>query len=404
MKICILSHTFPRFHGDTPAPFMENLANALAGEGHEIFVLLPYDKKFKTNAKRSYKLVTYRYTFLDSFHILGYSREFDYGKNLRLATYVLGPFLILFGVIALIRVVARKKIDVISSHWIIPSGFIAAVATLFTRTPYTVSIPGSDIYLGGKNFLFRAMTAFAANRASFVLSDNAAFMNQLLALGIKPKRRKIIVYGADAGKFVPTKKDLKVLKSFDLDSSQPIILAVGRLVPKKGFIYLVKAMPLVLKHFPRAKLVIVGDGEQRAPITEEINKLNISSSVVLAGTINYNDLPKYYNLGDVFVMPSIRDEQGNIDASPVAMMEAMACGTPVVSTKFSGSRELVVEGKTGFLVKEKDSPAISRAVVKLLSIDRTKMKRYVREMAVNSVSTTSVAKKYTEIFKTAKSS
>ena len=219
MRVCIFSHTFPRFPSDTSAPFMGNLAEALSSLGHKVFVLVPYDSKFQMKVKRNYKqsltpykLVTFRYAFPDSFHILGYSREFEGSKNLRLITYILAPFMFFFGFIALIQLVKKEKIDVVSSHWIIPSGFITALATLFTRTPHIVTIPGSDIYLGGRNILFRLMISFAAKRAAFVLSDNAAYMSELLSLGIKPKRREIIVYGADAKKFVPTKKDGRILK------------------------------------------------------------------------------------------------------------------------------------------------------------------------------------------------
>lgn len=398
MKICIFTHTFPRFPGDTPAPFMENLANSLVELGHKVFVLAPYDTKFSLIAKRKYKLVTYRYSLLDSLHVLGYSREFDSSKNLRVITYFLAPLLILFGFIALIKLIRREKIEIVSAHWIIPSGFMAALATLIARIPFTVTIPGSDIYLGGKNLLFRSMIAFAAKRAFFVLSDNSHYLNQLTDLGINPKRTSIIVYGADARKFTPMPKDKKILKKLGFKSNNQIILGVGRLVAKKGFIYLIRAMPSVFEKFPKARLIIVGDGEQKSSIKSEINILGISDKVFLVGTVSYDDLAKYYNLGNVFVMPSIRDEQGNIDASPVAMMEAMACGTPVVATKFSGSKKLIVEGKTGFLVQEKNSKSITRAIIKLLSINQASMKKRVRKMAIENFSTDSTARKYTEFF------
>lgn len=402
MKICIFTHTFPRFPGDTAAPFMGNLAEALAGLGHRVFVLSPYDARIRQNTKRPYSLVTYRYIFPDSLHRLGYSRTLKGDKSMSLGSYLLSPFLYFFGFLALLRLVRQEKIDVVSSHWIIPNGFIAALVKLLTGVPFTTTIPGSDIYLAGKNILFRLMVAFAAYRASFVLSDNAAYMSELLALGITPRRRKIIVYGADTAKFVPRKKDKKILQKLGLDDKAPVMLAVGRMVAKKGFVYLIEAMPRVLKTIPDAKLVLVGDGDERKKLEKRIRELEIRDSVIFAGTIPYDRLSKYYNFADVFVMPSIRDEEGNIDASPVAMMEAMACGTPIVATSFSGSKDLVIPGKTGFLVREKDAESISNAVIKLLSVGRSSMQKNVRKMAVENFSTNSIAKKYTEIFTLAK--
>lgn len=399
MRICLLTHTFPRFPGDTPAPFMENLAKALVEVGHQVFVLVPYDAQFKWNVKRPYELVTYRYAFPANLHILGYSREFHQGRQLRLITYLLAPFLFLFGFLSLWRLVKTEKIDIVSAHWIIPSGFIAALVSLLTRVPFTVTIPGSDIYLGGKNFLFKLMVGLAAGAARVVLSDNQAYLDELTKLGFHPRKTAIIRYGADERQFKPLPRDQQILKKLGLGSQSRIILAVGRLVPKKGFVYLLRALPNILKGVSDTKLVIVGDGEQKGELVEEVNKLKINKEVIFAGTISYQELAKYYNLGDVFVMPSIRDEQGNIDASPVAMMEAMAAGCPVVATKFSGSGDLVKDGITGFLVKEKDDMGISQAVIKLLNSRRGDIKKEVRKMAVENFSTRAVAQKYTQLFK-----
>lgn len=400
MKICILTHTFPRFPGDTPAPFMENLAVSIANLGHKVYVLAPYDPKYRFDVKRRYELVTFRYTFFDKLHTLGYSREFYSGKDLRVITYLLAPFLLLFGLISLIKLIKEEKIEIVSAHWIIPSGFIAATAALVTHIPFTVTIPGSDIYLGGKNIFFRLMTAFAANSASFVLSDNINYLDQLTALGIKPERKKIIVYGADTKKFAPTRKDKQLLQKLGLDVKTPVILAVGRFVAKKGFQYLIEAMPEIAKKIKNVQLVLVGDGEQRVELEALVKRLNVKESVIFVGTIAYDQLSKYYNLGDVFVMPSIKDEQGNIDASPVAMMEAMSCGTPVVATKFSGSNNLVVDGKTGYLIEEGNSKAIAQSVAAILSQkNKEQTKDIVRKTAVKNFSTKSIAQAYIEVFR-----
>jgi len=399
MKICIVTHTFPRFQGDTPAPFMENLAKALTDLGHNVFVLAPFDPKFDLNTKRKYKIVIYRYAPFDNWHTLGYSREFDFSKNLRFVSYLLAPLLLFFGLFSLVKLIKKERIDIVSAHWLIPSGFMAALATLITRTPFTVTIPGSDVYLGRKNLLFRAVIALTAKKASYVLADNIHYLNQLIDLGIIPPKRKVIVYGSDVERFKLDQKDKEILRKLGLKNETRIVLAVGRLVPKKGFIYLVQAMPTVFKKFPDVRLLIVGDGIEREKLEKESKRLRISEMVTFAGTINYDELSKYYNLGNVFVMPSVRDEQGNIDASPVAMMEAMACGMPVVATKFSGSENFVVEGQTGFLVPEKSSRTIASALINLLSVDRNTMRNNVRKVAIEKFSTRVVAQKYTEIFR-----
>ena len=143
MKICIFTHTFPRFPGDTATPFMGNLARALGNTGHEVFILTPYDPLMQVRQKEPFKIINYKYIFPDSLHILGYSRTFSEGKGLSLITYFLSPFLYFFGFIALYRLVKAEKINIINAHWLIPSGFISGILKFLTKASLVVSIPGA---------------------------------------------------------------------------------------------------------------------------------------------------------------------------------------------------------------------------------------------------------------------
>lgn len=401
MRICIFSHTFPRFPGDTATPFMENLAKAFGELGHEVYVLVPFDPEIRTQYRELYRLVTYKYIFPNRLHILGYSRTFRAEKTIGPVTYLIAPFMYLFGFIALLRLVKKEKIDIINPHWLIPNGFIAHFVKLVTKVPYVASIPGADVHMGGENQIFRQMVGIACRAADYVVSDSSHYIDQLNELGFYPEKVDIIRYGVNTKTFRPTIKDMGILKSIGLNKSDPIVLAVGRMVAQKGFIYLVRAFYLVAKIIPKAKLVFVGDGYEKPRLESEVKRLKIEGNVIFAGTIPYDKLSKYYNIADVFVMPSIRDEEGNIDASPVAMMEAMSCGILVVATRFSGSEDLGLKGKTGFLVKEKDSRQIADAVLQLLASRqrREDIQAKVRIIAEKNFSIQSVSKKYIEIFK-----
>lgn len=399
MKICILTHTFPRYTGDPSAPFMANLAEALAETRNDVFVLTPFDPEFKKRNLK-YKIFTYKYIWPASLHKVGYSRVLKGDQKLTLQMAFLATIMSLFGLFALIRLCKKENIDVVSAHWVIPNGFIAFLASFVTGKPYTISIPGSDVFLASKNLFFKTTLRLACRKASTVISDSLHYLNEMEKLGARARNKAVIRYGVNPLKFKPGKRDASIVKKLGINLSDKVILCVGRLVAKKGFLYLIRAFPFVLKHIPDAKLVIVGDGDQKDELEQEVDKLNIKSQVIFAGTISYDQLSKYYNLGDVFVMPSIRDEAGNIDASPVAMMEAMSCGTPVVATKFSGNDELIQSGKTGFLVSEKESDEIAKAIVNLLKEGSgEKRKEAVRQIAIDNFSTKVVARRYIEHFK-----
>jgi len=332
-------------------------------------------------------------------HLLGYSRTFKQNKQLTFVTYLIAPLMYLFGFVALLRVVKKYGIDIVSAHWMIPSGFISRGVKVVSGVPYTVTIPGADVYMGSKNEIFRKMVEVAAMGADLCLSDNSHYIDQLKALKVVPKKIDIIRYGVDTRVFTPSKKNARIVKSLELQFSDQIILAVGRMEAKKGFIYLVRAFKQVLKIKPGAKLLFVGDGYERAFLEREARALQIEKKTVFAGAIPYNQLINYYNLADVFVMPSIQDKEGNTDASPVALMEAMSCGVRVVATKYSASREFL-NGRRGFLVKENNSDQIANAIIKLLSSKETRVsiQKEVRKMAEQNFSLNSVSKKYIDIF------
>lgn len=396
MKICILTHTFPRFKGDTSAPFMGELARGFQDLGHQVVVLTPFDRQIKKDYP--FKVTTFKYIFPDSLHQLGYSRTLAGDRKLKFDAFLLAPFFFFFAFLALLKLVKEEKIDIISAHWIIPNGFLAGLVSRLRGIPYTATIPGSDVYLGTKSALFRLMIKFASLNASYVISDSRYYLKELDSLGIHPRREAIIRYGVNTNKFKPQKKDQQLLKRLGIKKEDLIILAVGRLVEKKGFVYLINAMPQVLQEIPQAKAVIVGEGELGEELKKLVKKLKLDAKVIFAGTISYNDLSKYYNLADIFVMPSIKDETGNIDASPVAMMEAMSTGAAVVATNFSGSADLV-SSKTGFLVKEKRPDEIAKSIIKLANIkDRVSFEKDVRKVALENFSTKIIAKKYLTIF------
>jgi len=399
MKICILTHSFPRFEGDIVTPFMGNLATAMGSLGHDVYVLTPFDPCIETRKRDPFKIITYKYIFPDSLHILGYARTFKKGKGLSLLTYFIAPLMYFFALVALIKLVRKEKIDVVNAHWIIPNGFIAQLAKFIIKVPVVVSIPGADIHMGGENELFRQMVGISARGADHIVSDSAHYIDQLKELGFSPKHVSILRYGVNPDTFKPTAKDKTILKHIGVDEREKIILAVGRMIAQKGFMYLVRAFATVAKKVPNTKLVIVGDGYEMPNLVKETKKLHLSDRIIFPGTISYDQLSKYYNIADAFVMPSMKDSEGNLDASPVAMMEAMACGVPVVATKFSGSDDLVIAGKTGFLVKEKSNIEITEALVKLLkNKNRAETQKQVRNIAVQNFSIKEIAKKYVKIF------
>ncbi len=173
--------------------------------------------------------------------------------------------------------------------------------------------------------------------------------NILLALGCD--RDKVLVHhmGVNVDRFIPAKQR---------DSSRIRLLTVARLVEKKGIVYGIDAVSKLLKVYPNVEYRIVGDGPLKSQLKRYINELKISDKVYLVGGKNQEEIIKLMQESHVFIMSSITDTHGATEGIPVVLMEAMAMKMVVVATRHAGIVELVEDGKTGFLVEEKDVDAI----------------------------------------------
>jgi glycosyltransferase involved in cell wall biosynthesis len=401
MRICILTHTFPRFEKDYSAPFMDGVARGIASAGNDVFVLTPFTPGFN-RFEKEYKIITYKYMPFSSWHKIGYSKTLTNDMGVPLIMYILSPFMYFFGILALLRLVSKEQIEIINAHWILPNGFIAAVVSKLTNVPVVSTLPGSDVYMVKKNFIFGLMGRFSANTSKAITSNSPQLLDDLKSIGIKNNNFKKIIYGVDQDKFRPDNSESKNIRhKLKIKDDSLVILGVGRLVAKKGFEYLIKSSKNVIKKYPKTIFVIVGEGDQRNELESLIKELDLVSNFRLPGWVDYSSLKNYYNFCDIFVLPSVRDAQGNLDDQSVAVVEAMSCGKPIVTTDFPGYRLVVEDKVNGYLVPEKDSLSLEAALVKLLS-DKIKLKtmsKNSRNRELDYFTWSKIGQEYTGLFK-----
>lgn len=400
MKICLVSHTFPETPQSGNAAFMHALASGLQKSGKEVTVLLPYIKEIDP-ASFPYKVKTYFYVWPKSLHTLGYANSLNSDSSLKIRAYLLGPLMVFFGFIALIQLVRKEHFDIVSAHWLIPNGFIAYLASKFCAISYVVTLPGSDVYLAKKNFLFSLVAKISANNASSIISDSPKYLELLKSTGARPKNSEIIPYPVDMEYIKSGIKYInKTREVLGMNSDNVIILAVGRLVEKKGFHFLIQTLPEITRSFPQVRLLIVGEGALRESLEQLIAKLRQEKFVFFAGQAVRNKLFSYYWIADIFVMPSIEDEKGNIDDQPVALIEAMSQGLPVVATNFPGISLTVQNGKSGILVEQKDTKGIFEALKTL--IEKPQLRQAMGEVGEKFVwknlISEKIAKRYIRVF------
>lgn len=400
MRICILTHSFPRNKKDTSAAFMKEFADGLVEAGNKVIVVAPYDEDFK-RTKDKFKIVLYKYIWPDSLHLLGYSRAMNADVSLKVVNFILLPFMLLFGTICLIRTIKKEKIDIVNVHWILPNGVMAFAAAIITGTPYVITLPGTDAFLAYKNRAFGLVAKIVAMGSSGLVSNSSWHLKRILALNVREKPTEIISYPTDVSAYKPDgKKANKLRKRLKLTKDNLVIMAIGRLVYKKGFSYLISAMPAVVKRNPKSILIVGGDGDLKEKLITQAKKLGVEKKIYFVGNIDRDEIAGFYNLADVFVAPSIVDQEGNVDGGPVVCYESMACGKPQVVTSVLGVSDIIKDGVNGYVVGQKKPAALAKAVNALLSNKsvREKMGKNNRWLILQTLDTKNVGIRYTGFF------
>jgi glycosyltransferase involved in cell wall biosynthesis len=175
-----------------------------------------------------------------------------------------------------------------------------------------------------------------------------------------PPKVFLIPNGVEIKVFTEANQSLveALAQEWKIRSHTPVIGTLARLHEQKGHSYLLDAVAQLRREIPDVKALVVGDGELRPSLEQRTQALRLSDSVIFTGT--RRDVPEILALLDVFVLPSLWE------GLPIALLEAMAAGLPVVATRVGGVPEVVVDGETGLLVPPRDPDALSEAILTLL--------------------------------------
>ena len=375
MHIGVLTHNYPRFAGDFSGTFVEALCDELARQGHPITVWAPDDGAY--NRSLTYRpspsadaqpaavtLRLYRYAWPRRWQRLGYMRSMQSDLALRLEAYLLSPLLFAAGIRQVLADATHIRPDVLHAHWVLPNGFIGAAAARRLGIPLAVSVPGSDAQVAAKNPLFRRMAAFTFAQAGLLTANSAELRDAVLPLGAGIDKFDMIIYGTDPDALRPDARGVADLRArLGLAPATPVVLCVGRMVYKKGFDVLIRALAEAPLRARDLAVVMVGGGDQLADWQALARDLRVADRVHWVGSVPKTEIGVYYNLADLLAMPSVSRPADGLN---VCVLDAMSCGKPVVASTVAGNPLAVVNGVTGLLVPEQDPPALAAAVAALI--------------------------------------
>jgi glycosyltransferase involved in cell wall biosynthesis len=365
VRVLTVTSSYPKFPSDTTAPFIESIVGELARRGHRLTVVLPARDDLAPASIEGVRFRPYRYAPFSSLQVFGYAESLRADVAVRAKTYGMLPLALVSGVRALSAEIGSDAYDVVHAHWVVPSGAMASLALSSSGPPLVVSLHGSDVFLSEKSLLARIGARKAFRKAAAVTACSGDLASRSLRLGAREP--EVIPYGVDTDFFRPDADgDAPIRGELALASGAKVVLALGRLVRKKGFEYLVDAMAELSKKGRPAVLVVLGKGDLEGELLSRAKGLGIEGSVRLVGNVERGRLPAYFAVADVVVVPSVRDPAGNVDGLPNVLLEAMASGKAIVASAVAGIPEAIRAGKEGILVPERDVRELANALDELL--------------------------------------
>ena len=294
----------------------------------------------------------------------------------------LAPLLLALASIGPIRRLQRAgfDFDLIDAHYYYPDGVAAAWLARHFGKPLAITARGTDLNLIPRHAAPRRMMRWAAQRAGASIGVCAALVEVLRGWGVPPERLHVIRNGVDLERFRPL--DPARMRAELGIGGAPLLLSVGHLIERKGHDVAIGALARLARSRPGARLVVVGEGPERERLGALARAEGVGDAVRFAGVVANDELARWYSAADLLVLASSREGWANV------LLEAMACGTPVVATRIWGTPEVVASDEVGLLVERRDAAAFATAIERALArrFDRARVRRYAEDFGWGATS------------------
>ena len=263
------------------------------------------------------------------------------------------------------KVGIKSSIETIHAGRVLPEGLVGWLVARILRKNIVIYAHGEEITTWRESGKFNAML-FAYSHADMIIANSDFTRNELLKLGITSEKIILISPGVDIERFHKGLQSDDLRKLVNCDNYGKLILSVGRLSRRKGFDQIIKCIPELVEQGIDVHYAIIGIGEDELYLQKLMKENHIEDRIHFLGHVSMDDLPRWYNASDIFVMPN-REINGDTEGFGMVFMEAAACGKPVISGKAGGTGAAVIDNKTGLRVNGSDVDAVRDALIRLLS-------------------------------------
>jgi phosphatidyl-myo-inositol dimannoside synthase len=295
--------------------------------------------------------------------------------------------------------VKRDPPDVLHCGKCLPEGLLAWLVKQWRGTPYLCFAHGEELRLAQTSRDLRWLTRRVLRGAERIVANSRHTQNILRTDWAVPAERIAVLHpGVDASRFVPADPDPTVRAELGWHN-RPVILTVGALQKRKGQDTLIRALSAIRKHFPDVLYAIVGEGRDRAYMEGLVEELGVQGHVQFRGAPSDEELLRCYQQCDLFALPN-RQVGWDIEGFGIVLLEAQACGKPVIAGASGGTAETMRVPETGLLIPcERPEPVAMAAVELFQDADRRdRMGDAGREWVVDRFDWTALVRQAEELF------
>jgi phosphatidyl-myo-inositol dimannoside synthase len=358
MRILHVVTAFPRAPGDIIAPWLIELLRRQRAAGHEVEVFAPAYRGGGNTEFEGIPVHRFRYfpaRWEDLTHDQGTVDRV--GRSLRYK--LMAPFYVLAGMLAAWRLARRREFDIVHVHWPVPHALFGWAARRGSRGRSRLVTLWYGIELRWvKSRLpwLKQFLKWALRTSDQVIAISSYTAREIAELVHAPVR--VIPYGLGFAESLPGAAAHR-----PTDGTFQI-LYVGNLIPRKGVRYLIDAVHRLPATIP-AKLLILGEGTDRAKLEAQVHELGLDGRVKMPGRVPEADLHRAFHTANVLVLPSIVDQRGDTEGLGVVLLEALSYRIPVIGSAIGGITDIIADGQTGLLVPPEDPAAIATALERI---------------------------------------
>ena len=246
----------------------------------------------------------------------------------------------------------------------LPEGITAWLVARLTFHPVVIYAHGEELTTWGYGRKYKAMR-FALRHADRVIANSEYTRDELIKMDVNPASITLIYPGVDVTRFRPGLACAELRQSVGVTDVSKLVLSVGRLSRRKGFDQVIQALPALINAGLDVQYVLIGIGEDYDYLFDLARAHGVTERVHLLGHVSVDDLPRWYNACDVFIMPN-REINGDTEGFGMVFIEAAACGKPAIAGLAGGTGAAVVDGVTGFRVDGTNTVAVTIALQRIL--------------------------------------